>query len=70
MRQGRRVHDGSFNGAATCSLRNAHKFDWPLTRKLTFNGAATCSLRNDGEIHEVLVEGPVLQWGRNMFVAE
>ena len=36
-----------FNGAATCSLRNARRTATCDRRRCPFNGAATCSLRND-----------------------
>ena len=37
---------GCFNGAATCSLRNASAARPPRPTSTCFNGAATCSLRN------------------------
>ena len=41
-------HTPGFNGAATCSLRNAERDGRYKVRRLAcFNGAATCSLRND-----------------------
>ena len=36
----------------------------------SFNGAATCSLRNDNWNNHPLLTSYILQWGRNMFVAE
>ena len=37
---------------------------------MSFNGAATCSLRNVDAYCEEWDLDTVLQWGRNMFVAE
>ena len=84
-----------FNGAATCSLRNggtrplgkARHRDasmgpqlvrcgmYPihlnqLHHNISFNGAATCSLRNADLASCVWQHTRMLQWGRNLFVAE
>ena len=60
----------SFNGAATCSLRNACLARPSALHNHTFNGAATCSLRNVNLAPRDANPVLVLQWGRNMFVAE
>ena len=36
----------------------------------SFNGAATCSLRNTTQTKYDEVKYDLLQWGRNLFVAE
>ena len=45
-RRGANAH--GFNGAATCSLRNAAASAAERIGSISFNGAATCSLRNGG----------------------
>ena len=61
---------GGFNGAATCSLRNGGGECPNCSRCFCFNGAATCSLRNAIIPVFGLIEDGLLQWGRNLFVAE
>ena len=59
-----------FNGAATCSLRNAAGFLIHCPTIQGFNGAATCSLRNAVPASVSIEALARLQWGRNLFVAE
>ena len=59
-----------FNGAATCSLRNAGGTALDLKTAAGFNGAATCSLRNELGLFTSADNFAQLQWGRNLFVAE
>ena len=60
----------AFNGAATCSLRNANPLPTSSNHPSSFNGAATCSLRNAAPITAKSSPAAALQWGRNLFVAE
>ena len=60
----------SFNGAATYSLRKASAPTDGRTRGARFNGAATYSLRKDAALGEFSTGLKLLQWGRNILVAE
>ena len=65
-----RLRRNPFNGAATCSLRNAQTWGQRGRPAAPFNGAATCSLRNVLQYSQPTQRWLILQWGRNMFVAE
>ena len=51
-----------------CGMRGAVGGD--AVRPQSFNGAATCSLRNVCVPMESIIATLILQWGRNLFVAE
>ena len=59
-----------FNGAATYSLRKVQGGGGPAGRGLHFNGAATYSLRKAASSNRTSLSNCLLQWGRNILVAE
>ena len=70
MKEQRWTKEFSFNGAATFRLRKASRLRAGASFGLGFNGAATFRLRKAYPEEAAELTLYLLQWGRNLSVAE